>query len=439
MIAFVTRILLPHAARARRQAGWAAQCKGRLLTPAIWANGCKSQVNAARFNADFCRKFRAEASDTLEQVQRKNKQLRVQLSKSPWPKLKFFSSKGQNYGLPLRAESRDLRCLPVGPVLAYLAGFFDGDGCVACLQNMSGCTLVIGQSFDQAEVLVLFYETFGGSITLHRGGLGLNKPSLAWRACGQSARAAAQLLMPHSITKQKQLLLAAEWPVARSHREECKAELRALKKYDSAVSGLCSWEYCAGFFDAEGCISQQRGGASLVLWLSQKHARVLKCLQEHFARSLGKDVTLAKSGGSAHVLLVSGLTSCKQILQQLLAAGLICKAEQAKLVVGLTKETAAQVNVELGCLTGNQKFGKRLDAAGQESARKIRLAQYQANSLRRCGQLAKARANQGEVESLKRKHELLKAIHENQHLVEYMLYVQSLHHHSWEGPSARDM
>ena len=270
MIAFVTRILLPHAARARRQAGWAAQCKGRLLTPAIWANGCKSQVNAARFNADFCRKFRAEASDTLEQVQRKNKQLRVQLSKSPWPKLKFFSSKGQNYGLPLRAESRDLRCLPVGPVLAYLAGFFDGDGCVACQQNMSGCSLVIGQSFDQAEVLVLFYETFGGSITLHRGGLGLNKPVLAWRACGQSARAAAQFLMPYSITKQKQLLLAAEWPVARSRREECKAELRALKKYDSAVSGRCSWEYCAGFFDAEGCISQQRGGASLVLWLSAK-------------------------------------------------------------------------------------------------------------------------------------------------------------------------
>ena len=53
------------------------------------------------------------------------------------------------------------------PVLAYLAGFFDGDGCVACASGLSGCYLSTAQSFDQAEVLMLFYETFGGSIVLH--------------------------------------------------------------------------------------------------------------------------------------------------------------------------------------------------------------------------------------------------------------------------------
>ena len=77
--------------------------------------------------------------------------------------------------------------------------------------------------------------------------------------CGQSARNAAQLLAPHSITKQQQLLLAAEWPDARSRREECKTELRALKESRlGRLTGLCSWEYFAGFFDAEGYIHQHR-------------------------------------------------------------------------------------------------------------------------------------------------------------------------------------
>ena len=151
---------------------------------------------------------------------------------------------------------------------------------------MSGCHLQVPQSFDQAEVLMLFYETFGGSITRAGSGLGLCKPAPRWTVCGQSARNAAELLAPRSITKRKQLFLAAQWPDARSRREDCKAELRALKEYDSAVAGLCSWEYCAGFFDAEGHIRQQRGGASLELQIKQKHPRVLECLREFLSPKL---------------------------------------------------------------------------------------------------------------------------------------------------------
>ncbi|CAE7391748.1 unnamed protein product [Symbiodinium sp. CCMP2456] len=369
----------------------------------------------------------------------KNKQLRVQLIKSSWPILNFFSANGQTYSLPMRAASRDLPHLPSEPMLAYLAGFFDGDGCVSCATGLSGCYLSVAQSFDQAEVLMLFYETFGGSITLQRGGMGLQKPTLRWMACGQSARNAAQLLARRSITKRKQLLLAVEWPDEESCREECKAELRALKEYDSAVAGPCSWEYCAGFFDAEGCIQQQLGAASLVLRIAQKHPRVLECLRELLAGSLGKDAALAKVGGPAHVLRVYGLTSCKQILQHLLAAGLLRKAEQAKLVLGLTPETAAQVDAELGRFTGNQMFGKKLGAVGQERARKISVTQAQAARFGKLGRLAEAAAKLNEIEVLKAEHELLKACRENQQLVEYMRKVQSLHSNSWEGPIAHGM
>ena len=430
MLALRSHVLLPQAVRVRRQAGWAAG----LLTPAEWVSRSKTLVGPNRFYADVgCRLF-AEGSDTLKEVRRKNEQLRVQLNKTPWPDLKFFISNGRSYSLPLPAESRHLSQPPSEPMLAYLAGFFDGDGSVICESRLSGCFLSVGQSYDQAEVLMLFYETLGGSISRQGSGMGLRKPLLRWQACGQSARNAAELLAPHSITKRKQLLLAAQWPEAKSDREERKAELRTLKEYDSAVSGPCSWEYFAGFFDAEGCIKQPNGGASLSLELKQKHPRVLEYLREFFAQSLDKDATLAKAGGSVHVLLLCGLTSCKQILQHLLAAGLLRKAEQAKLVLSLTTETAAQVNADLGHLTGNQKFGKRLDGAGQERARKIRRARQQAASLRKSGQLAEARAKLGEVEVLKDEHELLKAYLENRQLVEYSRKVQTLHHNSWHGP-----
>ena len=438
MKAFGIQVLLPKAVHARRHPGWAAWWKGGLLTSAFRERGSKSLVAPTRFNADVCSVLRAEASDTLKEVQAKNKQLCIKLSKSPWPILKYFWANGQTCSLPLRAESRDLKRLPSEPVLAYLAGFFDGDGCVSCASGLSGCYLSIGQSFDQAEVLMLFYEWFRGSITLQNRGLGLWKPALQWRACGQSARNAAQLLAPHSITKQQQLLLAAEWPDASSCREERKTELRALKKYDSAVAGPCSWEYFAGFFDAEGCIQQQHGGASLVLQVKQKHPRVLECLRQFLARSLGKDATLA-TAGSAHLLRVWGLTSCKEILQHLLAAGLLRKAKQAKLVLGLTTETAAQVHAELGHLTGNQMFGKRLDAAGRARARKISATRNQAARLERGGHVEQARAKFVEVEVRQREHVLLKAVHENQQLLEYMSKLRSLHDNSWGGPCACGM
>ena len=438
MIALCSHVLLPQALHARRPAAWAVG----LRTQAFWVSRGQTLVGPERLNTDARCSFCAEAFDTMKQVQMQTKQLRAQLSKSPWPILKLFSSSGRSYSLPLRAESRELKRLPSEqsePVLAYLAGFFDGDGCVTCESSLSGCCLQVVQSFDQAEVLMLFHETFGGSITRAGSVMGLRKPLLRWAARGQSARNAAQLLAPHSITKQQQLLLAVEWPEARSRREECAAELRALKDHDSDATGPCSWEYFAGFFDAEGYIHQHRGGASLVLRIDQKHPRVLKCLRAFLARSLGKDARLAKSRESMHRLCVCSLTACQAILQHLLAAGLLRKADQAKLVLGLTPDTAAQVHTELGHLTGNQMLGKRLDAAGLARARMISAIQQQAARLERRGHVEQAQAKLVEVCVLKQEHELLQAVHENQQLVEYMHKVQILHDNSWEGPFAPGM
>ena len=275
---------LPEAVWARRKAIWP---RWVVLILAGWATS--TSLNCAAGPKDeACCSLAASRSHTLQELQNKNKQLRAQLSRCRWPNLKSFSANGQIYYLPLRAHTQDWSHMPTESRLAYLAGFFDGDGCVFCATNLSGAGLGVSQSFDQAEILMIFRATFGGSITREHGGMGLRKPALRWCVWGQAARRAALLLAPHSITKQQQLVLAAQWPDAKSlQREKFKAKLGALKKYDSAVAGPCSWEYFAGFFDAEGYIEQPHGGNALVLKIAQKHPQVLRCIRSFLARSLG--------------------------------------------------------------------------------------------------------------------------------------------------------
>ena len=378
--------------------------------------------------------FAAVHADGVTEVRRRNANLRAFMKTLPWPRLVCFEANGRVYDLPLPAANiRSAASLAADSTLRYLAGFVDGDGCISC--TLSGCYFQVSQSFDQAEVLMRLLETFGGSIVRERNGMGLHKPVLRWIAYGQSARRAASLLAPFSITKRKQLLLAAEWPEERSHREDCKAELRALKEYDSAVAGPCSWEYCAGFFDAEGHIAQPKAGVCLDLRIEQKHPQVLKCLSEFLAGSIGIDsrVSLARNEPCLHRLWITSLLNCKQMLERMLEAGLLCKAKQAKLVLGLTPENALQVKAELACLTGNQAYGKSLDASGRDRAKAIKALREQARKMARCQELHKAEAILRKAEALKSEHELSKALHENAQLLKYCHGIEYLHDICWEG------
>ena len=379
----------------------------------------------------------ANPGDALQDIEAKNEDLQKLLKKFPWPELKYFWASGRTYSLPLRAESSKLLHRPAKARLEYLAGFFDGDGCVGCQSNMSGCQLSVSQSFDQAEVLMLFREAFDGSISREKGGKGLRKPALRWQVYGDSARRAAQLLAPHSITKPKQLLIAARWPKRNSRREDCKAELRELKEDDSSVPGSRSWEYWAGFFDAEGCIALSPEGASLQLRVAQKHPRVLQHLRGFLSTTSGTHATLVNYTGHGYALCIGGTSNCKQILQCQMEVGLLCKARQAELVLELTPENAADVRTELAGLKGNQNFGKRLDAAGQERSKKIHSDQQRAARLRQRG--LHTEAKQCNITKLKQDHDLLNAHCKNRRLLEYIWMLQSLHENSWEGPLAPGM
>ena len=113
------------------------------------------------------------------------------------------------------------------------------------------------------------------------------------------------------------------------------------------------------------------------------------------------------------------------MLQALLQAGLLCKAEQANLAISLTRQNASQVRAALGMHVGKQGFGKKLDEDGWQRSAQIASAQKQATRLKCRGELDKAEAKLQEIESLKREHQLLNACRENQQLHEYMRELRS--------------
>ena len=381
------------------------------------------------FGAEFA-SLTASSGEALEEVERKNKSLRAILKTLSWPRVTWFFANGIRRNLPwspTRKLQTPLGLLPASNNLQYLAGFFDGDGCVTCNSSRSACELSVAQSYDNAAVLVQFSEAFGGGIYRNSEGAGLQKPSLKWRILGAAAREAACLLASHSITKKKQLDLAASWPDALSEREASKAQLRSLKVWDSAVARPCTWEYIAGFFDAEGYVRLQ-SPASLVLEVGQKFVTVLRCLQLFLAEHCCSKPELV-SLNNCFRLQVGGTPACKNVLHEMLGAGLLGKAEQAKLAIGLTLENSSDVRASLAKLVGNQMFGKQLDAAGLCRAGRIKVAGATVLRLRRQGKLQMAADKMRDVNDMKRQHKLLKSLHENQCLLEYIRMIQTLDFH----------
>ncbi|CAE7656546.1 unnamed protein product, partial [Symbiodinium sp. CCMP2456] len=368
--------------------------------------------------------------DTLTAVQEENKQLRSFLQTLSWPRLTGFEAHGKLFQLPVSSKESSPSEFMQPQRLSYLAGFFDGDGCVTSYGNLSGCTLKVDQSFVQPEILLLFRDTFGGSILRGRDGTGLIRPTFSWQVCGNMARRAAHLLSPHSIIKKRQLLLAATWPDEQADRQTATVELRSLKQHDSAVVGSCSWEYFTGFFDADGHVGQ-KGRASLCLQLSQKHSTVLHCLQGFLQSECGVDAPIL-SHREEYMLKISGTSTCKLLLHEMLQAGLICKAKQAETAIRLTLENCDDTRAALAAMVGNQRFGQRLDKAGVERAFKIRDLQRRVRCLMRRGEVQEAEAKLKKAADMKEAHQLLNAQQENRELLQYINWVQGLQGNLWQ-------
>ena len=306
---------------------------------------------------------------------------------------------------------------PTQQQIAYLAGFFDGDGCVASAgSRRASCLLYVGQSCDGAETLMAFESAFGGTIYRHSHGVGLTKPSLQWILRGRAARSAARLLLPHSVVKRKQLRMAVDWPRQAADRECWHRELRSLKQNDSAEASVLSWEYFTGFFDAEGSIVV-RPLAGIELRVNQKHVTVLECLQKFLASDARVTAGRIRAGSKIFFWQLSKTSECKRLIATMLACGMTRKAEQAKLALRLTLSNAEEVRCTMHGHAGNQKFAARLDSPGRARACEIK---WLCTQKLRAKQPQMARFLAEDLARRRSEHALLKAQTENAQLQDYI-------------------
>ena len=406
------------------QASLSQRCANELVTRPYWQQAPRDGMEAPLVSA----------RNLLGILHEENIRLRGQLSQMCWPKLTSFGAFGRTYDLPcsttLPVSSLDLQ-VTSDSRLIYLSGFFDGDGC--CFASKQVCGLQVAQSFDRAEILVLFLTTFGGKIHRKNTGRGLNKPTLVWQICGANARTVAGLLAANSIVKRRQLELVQDWPPQSVDRGAAAEELKVLKRYDSGIESPCTWEYVSGFFDADGCI-QLLTKTAMKLCVGQKFLTSLECVRQLLVRELGCNVGISRSQGLFR-LDVTTTTACRSILRNMLAAGLIQKANQARLALSLTLENAEQVRNAMGELVGNRAFGRRKNFEGLLRAQQIKSVQERARKALQKGRQDKVVSAMQEVEVLKADRELQQARLENSQLKEYLLTLRHLQQQGWRTPS----
>ncbi|CAE7502948.1 USP [Symbiodinium sp. CCMP2592] len=305
---------------------------------------------------------------SLQQLQRRFDRLRQLQNRLCLPAAGHIDVCGRRYCLPLSAEHAR-PCKQVPPrVLNYLAGFFDGDGCVTVCR--SSIRLQVSQTESNGAVLFLFRNIFGGSITREHHARGLRRPSVQWFVTGGTCRQASALLSTGTSCKRSQLAIASLWPQERSLRAEAAGRLKLLKQQAHEEASCPSWQYLAGFFDAEGCITV--GPRVCVrLAIKQKFPPVLHAIQSFLAHN-GIGCEVYETHGE---LVVSVTEASKRLLAKLLRSGLRVKREAARLALQTCSGNLVKVRSDLHEMVGNQGRYRRLSTDGLDRGNEIRRIQ----------------------------------------------------------------
>ncbi|CAE8710063.1 unnamed protein product [Polarella glacialis] len=339
-------------------------------------NGCSKGTDVGRNRVELSTNHCTWPSTPQQNLERRCIRLKVLLDRLRLPAITHFQAFGKDHELPVLADPKQQLRELFDNELSYLAGFFDGDGCVTPAQKLSGCTLSVSQSSHHAEALLLFRQAFGGSITMERPGQGSRKPTIAWRVCGRSARRAAATLSRSSLLKHSQLQIASDWPSCPSKREESAVTLKMMKATPKCSHLSCSWSYVAGFFDAEGYISVPPDQLGIRLGIPQKHPGILHIVHA-FLKAEGI-LAIMYHEHSRHVsrLMVLRVPALRLMLTRMLAAGMHVKRKSAEVALAITPGRHAESRRHLAALAGNQGRYARLDSEGcQRSSAIVRMGQ----------------------------------------------------------------
>ena len=304
-----------------------------------------------------------------------SQKLMEHLRKQRRPTLTHMNVGGVSLRLPVRSEALIGSNAPVAKRDAvYLAGVFDGDGCVGVERNLSGCKLVVGQQIGSSALLLAFLCRFGGTISILNSGTGTKQPMIQWQVYGQAARNAMAELEKHCLVKKEQLEIALSWPGSRTEREQCALKLKALKKSEPniAESAITSWRYVSGFFDAEGCIRIDVRSKTVRLSIVQRDLPILDAIRRFLSDKFPDSyIGTRQNAPSHHVLEVASKNSVRYILEGMLANGLLVKRATAEHVLQSIDLPHSTLRGCEPAIKGHQKFFEKLDAAGCERSRNI--------------------------------------------------------------------
>lgn len=117
--------------------------------------------------------------------------------------------------------------------LAYLAGFFDGEGCVTIGKNGSLCLGIVNTSLP---VLEMMQEELGGTIAGRKQMV--NKKQYVWRVYGHNAFRVALALHKYSVEKREQFEEIMDWYVERDAYPPAQNQGRGRKAHperDAAI------------------------------------------------------------------------------------------------------------------------------------------------------------------------------------------------------------
>ena len=92
--------------------------------------------------------------------------------------------------------------------VAYLAGLFDGEGCIKIQHNKGGYGLSITIQMYCKKIIYKIQESFGGSAG---GPYGKNRKKYSWQVNGNDVGRILNLITPYLIEKKEQAELALDY------------------------------------------------------------------------------------------------------------------------------------------------------------------------------------------------------------------------------------
>ncbi len=128
--------------------------------------------------------------------------------------------------------------------LAYLAGFFDGEGCVYILKANAkhGVAFSLEISFTNAdkEPLELARSLFGGKVSRSSDSRPKSKPSYRLRIRSNQALSALTQLLPYLRVKRKRAELGVEFQKQLSNRKGGKRNIsiEECERYKTSITSM---------------------------------------------------------------------------------------------------------------------------------------------------------------------------------------------------------